>query len=750
MTVSAAGRAVILVGAVAGSIAAGAPVVAASPVPVAARAAEVLRTRCARCHGGAAFGARANRGGFDHILDRAALIDGDLIVPGDPDRSLLYRRVRDGEMPPAGQPRPTDAEREALRTWIAAGAPDWNGPVRGLFPEQLAALAAADLRGLSPGARTHTRYVSLAHRAAAGADAGALQATRQAVAALLASLSWRRRLPSIVAVDDDALLLRIDLDQLGWSVGRWDRLARDAPQMVVGDSAAQRSAQRLARTLTPIVPGDWLVHECSTPSRYASLLGLPDDVDRLEAMLDVREVAGAVRAGFNGSGVSRHNRLIERRPLAGGGYYWRSFDFRGSSGARSIFAHPDGPGGGGFEPDGGEIIFSLPNGLQGYMLVNGDGRRIDSAPTDIVTDPRRGDAAVANGVSCMGCHASGVIAHRDELRAHVLANARAFDRRDPSITGRVVALHPPAAELAAVFAGDAMRFQAALRQLGVDPAEPEPIELVARDYEADLDLTRAASELGVSGAQLGRVLGGELGRRLGALRTAGGTVKRETWDPLVPELVRRLDLGRPIRQVPPEDLIPLACDGGSAIDCEKLGRLLLAAPSAHRDRVGVARAFARACRGGRQGACLTLGDLRYHAIGSARDLRGALALYEQTCRHGLARGCSSAAYLYEHGLGTHLDRVAAAERLARACSLGRARSCTAAGDTAFHGSGVARDRPLAARLYQQGCDLGSAASCHRLAVQLRWGRGIPPDWIRSESLFRRACSLGNQKACLYL
>ncbi len=739
-----------MLGAVAAAVIGAQPLARGAPPEVAARAAEVLRHRCAGCHGGSAFGARANRGGFDRILDAAALIDRELVVPGDADGSELYQRLRDGEMPPRGQPRPTGAEREAVRAWIAAGAPPWTDRAPGLDADAVAALAAADLRTLPPKQRLRTRYVSLAHRAVAGADPDALAATRQAVGKLLASLSWRRQLARPVAVGAGALLLRVDLHSLGWSTRRWDQLARDAPGLAVADQPSARVVRTLARTLTPIVPADWLVHEASTPARYAELLELPDDVNGLEALLDARDVAGVVRAGFNGSGVSRHNRMIERRPLARGGYYWRSFDFRGSSGARSIFAHPDGPGGGGFEPDGGEIIFSLPNGMQAYMLVNGAGRRIDSAPTDIVTDPRRGDAAVANGVSCMGCHADGVIAHRDELRAHVLANARAFDRRDPSITGRVVALHPPARELAAVFAGDAARFDAVLAHLGVDPAAREPIELVARDYEAELDLARAASELGVSPRRLSQALGGALGRELGALRTPGGTVKRETWDPRVPELVLQLGLGRPLRQVAPDELIPIACDGGSAIDCEKLGHLLLAAPPSRRDRQAVTRAFVRACAGGRQGSCLTLGDLRYHAIGTARDLGGALALYEQTCRHGLARGCSSAAYLYEHGLGTRLDRVTADERLARACGLGRARSCTAAGDAAFRGSGVARDRGLAARLYQQGCDQGSADACHRLAVQLRWGRGVPPDWIRSESLFRRSCALGNQRACLYL
>src|SRR5206468_808707 len=83
-----------------------------------------------------------------------------------------------------------------------------------------------------------------------------------------------------------------------------------------------------------------------------------------------------IRAGFNGSGVSRHNRLIERHEGAHG-YYWKGYDFASSRGRRNLFTYPLGPGpseeGTTFQHDGGEIIFRLPNGLQGYMLTDGRG-----------------------------------------------------------------------------------------------------------------------------------------------------------------------------------------------------------------------------------------------------------------------------------------------------------------------------------------------------------------------------------------
>ena len=42
------------------------------------------------------------------------------------------------------------------------------------------------------------------------------------------------------------------------------------------------------------------------------------------------------------------------------------------------------------------------------MLVDANNRRIDKAPTAIVSDPRRPDRAVEPGVSCMSCHLTGI------------------------------------------------------------------------------------------------------------------------------------------------------------------------------------------------------------------------------------------------------------------------------------------------------------------------------------------------------
>ena len=74
------------------------------------------------------------------------------------------------------------------------------------------------------------------------------------------------------------------------------------------------------------------------------------------------------------------------------------------------------------------------------MLVDGQGRRIDKGPTAIVSDPQRPDRAVENGLSCMSCHARGMIDKADQVRDHVEKNAAAFARRDVET---ILALYPP-------------------------------------------------------------------------------------------------------------------------------------------------------------------------------------------------------------------------------------------------------------------------------------------------------------------
>ena len=122
----------------------------------------------------------------------------------------------------------------------------------------------------------------------------------------------------------------------------------------------------------PFLHVDWFVATVSLPPLYHDILDLPETDRELEARLEVnvveniRNAAGrrVWRAGFNDSGVSNNNRVLERHTSRYGAY-WKSYDFAGSVGTQNIFTHPLS-----FTHDGGEIIFNLSNGLQAYYLVD--------------------------------------------------------------------------------------------------------------------------------------------------------------------------------------------------------------------------------------------------------------------------------------------------------------------------------------------------------------------------------------------
>lgn len=82
----------------------------------------VLKASCFQCHGEN----EEPEGGLDLRLARRIVGGGDsgpAVVPGDHNASLLYQRVRDGEMPPDPAHRLTDSQIETIARWIDAGAP---------------------------------------------------------------------------------------------------------------------------------------------------------------------------------------------------------------------------------------------------------------------------------------------------------------------------------------------------------------------------------------------------------------------------------------------------------------------------------------------------------------------------------------------------------------------------------------------------------------------------------------------------
>jgi WD40 repeat protein/mono/diheme cytochrome c family protein len=507
------------------------PAAAAEP-ELAVKARAILEANCHRCHGrdGAA------KGGMDFVLDRDRLVARGKVVPGKSDESELLQRLVKGEMPPEKQkPRPTDDDLALLRRWIDAGAPGTQpaDAARTFVTDaDVVRLILADLQSLEPGQRRFTRYLTLSHLYNAGVPAHELETTRQAVAKLINSLSWHPRVRTPEPIDAARTILRLDLRHYQWNARSWERLqsaypypTNDGPDL-------------------PFLRADWFVATASRPPLYHDLLQLPSSDRELERLLRVDVLTdwreeNVVRLGFNRSGVARNNRLLERHDAAYGAY-WRSYDFSDNTDRQNLFRYPLGllPGRESFTPAGGEIIFHLPNGLHGFLLVDGNGRRVDRAPVEIVSDTSRPDRTVETGISCMGCHSGSIINKTDQVRAHVEKNPNAFSKEE---IATVRAIYGTERTMLPLLAEDVERFQEALKKIGV-PVSPDPVGVVAQRYEQDLDLAEAAAEVGLSAAEFGKRLAAspDLARILGPLRAQGSTVQRSAFQAAFPDLLREL------------------------------------------------------------------------------------------------------------------------------------------------------------------------------------------------------------------
>lgn len=512
---------------------------------LARKAQSVLERNCHQCHGKEG----SNEGGFNFVLRLDKLVGDKLVAPRNQKKSYLLERIIEGEMPPSGtKVRPSEEDIAVLKEWIDAGAPAPASPARRSYitRDAMVDFIVADLEKRPARHRKFFRYFTLIHLLNAGYSQDELETHRLALAKLVNSLSWSPRLVHLQPVDPEKTILGIDIRDVKWDVQMWQDILGRYEYGIALQTPRAEVCRDLTECKLPYVRADWFAHAASRPPLYHQLLKVPEKVGELETLmridtaLNIRQERVA-RAGFLRSGVSRNNRLIERHETPYGAY-WVSYDFAGNTGQRNLFDYPLGPDSGrkSFQHDGGEIIFNLPNGLQGYVLIDRGGNRIDSAPTEIVSDPRQSDRAVLNGISCMSCHYAGIIPKADEVRGHVQANRKAFDDADA-----ILSLYPAEREWKKLQEGDAQRFQKALNELGIQITETgEPITNVSLRYQDDVDIDTAAAELGMAPTQLTPYFRRpELARAIGRLRVPGGAVKREVFSEAFGQVVALAKLG---------------------------------------------------------------------------------------------------------------------------------------------------------------------------------------------------------------
>ena len=80
----------------------------------------LLQAKCVSCHG-----EKTRKADLNLTTAAAAARGGESgpgIVPGDPDKSLLYEKIHGGEMPPDDKDRLSEIEIKLIERWILNGA----------------------------------------------------------------------------------------------------------------------------------------------------------------------------------------------------------------------------------------------------------------------------------------------------------------------------------------------------------------------------------------------------------------------------------------------------------------------------------------------------------------------------------------------------------------------------------------------------------------------------------------------------
>ena len=515
--------------------------------PLAQQAFTVFAQHCLDCHG--------EFGSYSDVLTikHQDLIEDSAVIPGQPDASELYLRLLGdtdtGSQMPLGQEPLNSEESATIRQWIAAGAPDWEAipkpERRFITTEAMIKSIHTHVTSLTAFDRSFARYFTLTNLYNAGASDDNLRAYRNALSKLVNSLSWGSEVIKPKPIDREETIFYIDLRHYEWDVksDKWYKIEQAYPYGIQLKSATYATLCRETDCDLPFVRADWFIATASLPPLYHEILDLPKTDRELETQLEVNVAENLKnapgvrvwRAGFNESGVSVNNRIVERHKSRYGAY-WKSYDFAGNIGTQNIFTHPLD-----FTHDGGEIIFNLPNGLQAYYLSTATGERLNEAPINIVSDAGSRDPVVRNGLSCMGCHTEGMKTFDDQLRSVILQNPN-----PPYDKAQALRLYAGESEMNILIREDTERYRRALVAAGGVFGGSEPIQQLVKQFEGPLDASHAAAEVGLETDEFLQKIRGNSTLQNAGLLVLGvekGTVKRDAWEAEFGTVVSVLNLG---------------------------------------------------------------------------------------------------------------------------------------------------------------------------------------------------------------
>ena len=301
---------------------------AETPADLALQARTILKKHCAECHDGQTE-SRSTLVLLDHVqlTDKRVGLPA-FVTPKAVATSQIVHFMEEGSMPPGDRAKVSAPDIAIIKAWIESGANEF--PRR--FDENYAlSKIAADLKKAAEGDRKFYRYFSLHHlpdEAGKGID---LAKQRDDFRKAL-SLTAKKDVEALTAIDASNTLFRVDLRELGWNTAQFrllDREGKNLPspfstfdlllleypfaEMPPATADAEQIAELWLRPFEQVRPiiylrADWFTKAVENP-------GLKSDLARL--------LGGAAKGrGFNAPDKRgpdiRFDRLpsIELRPLA--------------------------------------------------------------------------------------------------------------------------------------------------------------------------------------------------------------------------------------------------------------------------------------------------------------------------------------------------------------------------------------------------------------------------------------------------
>jgi mono/diheme cytochrome c family protein len=495
-----------------------------------AAAENILAANCGQCHGPALTEAQAEAG-MNYITDIDKLVLEGKIVPLNSAGSRIVQRMKEGSMPPFSTGRTvSEDDIETVANfideesfWPDLEERDANCGDQIFSFDDLYAEVRRDLATLDADDALTTRYITLTNRFTAGVCADTtLDRDRQALLKMVNALSTETTVEPPIPINSEETIYRINLEDYGWDdaitvvnadgvaedfLDSWEAIAAANPYAVpfVGDDADQ--AVEDSGTLFPVMLADSMLDVATIGNLYYALIDVDvqDTLDNFilnDLLIDVvdnLENEDQIRAGTTKSRISRQDRVVQRDDInVRGGVLWQSFDFENDQN-ESIFEDPFN-----FAEGGTEAIFTLPNGMLGFIIADADGNIVEDS--DILLDTNQANFRAVTSISCSNCHARGLLPVVDEVREIALANALSSGLNNDEVE-QLRAVYPEPEEFLRVVEGDSDNFfRRALSQAGVDLDGGDAVSSVFFRFDQDMRLADAAGDLGLTPAALERNL----------------------------------------------------------------------------------------------------------------------------------------------------------------------------------------------------------------------------------------------------